>query len=80
MPLIAVEEYDPITDTWLRKADMPTARMSLTTSVLNGKIYAMGGGDGFFNSFSIVEEYDPITDTWIKTRLGRLLPGIAEME
>jgi hypothetical protein len=55
-----VEEYDPATDTWTRKADMPTARDSLSTSVVNGKIYAIGGamsGDGV--SLSIIEEYDP---------------------
>jgi len=28
---------------WIEKASMPTARMGLTTSVLNGKIYAIGG-------------------------------------
>ena len=30
-------------DTWTRKADMPTARMLLSTSVVDGKIYAIGG-------------------------------------
>jgi N-acetylneuraminic acid mutarotase len=61
-----VEEYDPATDTWATKTDMPTARSGLSTSVVNGKIYAIGGclvkpGDG---AISTVEEYDPVTDTW----------------
>ena len=30
--------------TWTQKADMPTARHTLSTSVVNGKIYAIGGG------------------------------------
>jgi hypothetical protein len=37
----------------------------LSTSVVNGKIYAIGGWcDGAFHS--TVEEYDPATDTWTK--------------
>jgi len=54
--LSTVEEYDPATDTWMKKADMPTAR-SCSTSVVNGKIYAIGGYDGN-RILSTVEEYD----------------------
>jgi len=53
--------------TWTKKADMPTARLGLTTSTVNGKIYAIGGGysiDG--TAFRTVEEYDPATDTWTR--------------
>ena len=57
-----VEEYDPATDTWKKKADMPTARGLLSTSVVNGKIYAIGGGPGLaelpIDGFSVVYEYD----------------------
>jgi N-acetylneuraminic acid mutarotase len=60
-----VEEYDPATDTWTTKAHMPTARFGLSTSVVNGKIYAFGGArDCLTPAFSTVEEYDPATDTW----------------
>jgi N-acetylneuraminic acid mutarotase len=60
-----VREYDPATDTWTPKADMPTARTALSTSVVNGRIYAIGGRFGNNRSaFSTVEEYDPATDTW----------------
>ena len=41
--LSTVEEYDPATDTWTRKADMPTARSGLVTCAVNGKMYAIGG-------------------------------------
>jgi N-acetylneuraminic acid mutarotase len=54
-------------DTWTTKGDMPTARFSLSTSMVNGKIYAIGGdlrGRGAPLSTSTVEEYDPATDTW----------------
>lgn len=67
-PVNTLEVYDPATDTWSRKADMPTARQGLSANVVNGKIYAIGGGDvsSYSNpkAFSTVEEYDPETDTW----------------
>jgi N-acetylneuraminic acid mutarotase len=46
--------------TWTQKADMPTARYALSTSVVGGKIYAFGGIGGLKK----VEEYDPATDNW----------------
>lgn len=60
--LQTVEEYDPVTDTWRKRADMPTARFWFTTSAVNGKIYAIGGKQSKAPadpSLSIVEEYDP---------------------
>ena len=60
-----VAVYDPTTDTWEEKADMPTERAFLATSVVKGKIYAIGGtppganvamGGGF--ALSTVEVYD----------------------
>ena len=52
-------------DTWTRKADMPTARGGLSASVVDGKIYAIGGEAGS-QVFSTVEAYDPATDTWTR--------------
>ena len=49
---------------WKMKADMPTARMYLSTSVVNGKIYAIGGASKIEVGISAVEEYDPTTDAW----------------
>ena len=65
--LTTVEAYDPVTDIWTRKADMPTPREVMSSgSVFNGKIYVMGGWTGVGNpSTSIVEVYDPQTDTWM---------------
>ena len=61
-----VEEYDPATDIWTEKTAMPTARWGLTTAEVNGKIYAIGGGDVYppKELLTVVEEYDPATDTW----------------
>ena len=51
---------------WTEKADMPTARMLLGACVLDGKIYAIGGGGAPHMGSSAVEEYDPETDTWTR--------------
>jgi N-acetylneuraminic acid mutarotase len=62
-----VDEYDPATDTWTRKADMPTARGHTCTCVVNGKIYVIGGDAGpdpVHWGMPDVEVYDPVTDTW----------------
>ena len=67
--LSAVEAYDPATDTWTAKADMPTARFGFAACVLDGQIYAFGGNtkwDGPEGIVSTVEVYDPATDTWIQ--------------
>jgi len=62
--LNVVEAYDPATDTWTTKAPMPTARFALSTVVVDGKIYAMGGSAGGGHGINTVELYDPETDTW----------------
>jgi N-acetylneuraminic acid mutarotase len=51
---------------WAQKADMPTSRWELSTSAVNGKIYAIGGRKSEPDNvkFSTVEEYDPATDAW----------------
>jgi N-acetylneuraminic acid mutarotase len=69
--LSTVEEYDPETDTWKKKADMPTQRAFLSNSVVNGKIYAIGGTNhrivaNDYEGISTVEVYDPATDTWTR--------------
>ena len=62
--LSTVEMYDPTTDRWLRKADMPTARTLFPASAVNGYIYAIGGGRSFGAGglpslvLPTVEEYD----------------------
>lgn len=71
--LPTVEMYDPVTDTWIQRADMPTPRMA-PTCVVDGKIYAIGGSatinfkEGKPTRLKTVEVYDPVTDTWAKAR------------
>ena len=64
--LSVVEAYDPATDTWTRKADMPTRRLCHSVSAVDGKIYSMGGGTSNGDALATLEEYDPITDTWTR--------------
>ncbi len=65
-PISAVEAYDPATDSWTKKADMPTARTLLSISAVGKEIYAIGGLGVSDTPFSCVEAYDPATDTWIR--------------
>ena len=72
-------------DTWTRKANMPTARSYLSTSVVKGKIYALGGIRSWNNpaGISVVEEYTPegwpfsvslqnkLTTAWGNIKRGR---------
>jgi len=60
-----VKAYNPFNDTWVGKTTIPTGRYSFASSVLDNKIYSMGGlldvGD---NGISSNEVYDPADDTW----------------
>jgi N-acetylneuraminic acid mutarotase len=63
------EVYDPATNTWERKADMPTPRADLCASVINGKIYLIGGKeywlDGpLYHELDVNEVYDPTSNSW----------------
>jgi RNA polymerase sigma factor (sigma-70 family) len=64
--LSIVEEYDPATNKWTKKTDMPTARCGLSVSTIDGKIYAIGGANADNWGLSTVEEYDPLVDKWTK--------------
>jgi N-acetylneuraminic acid mutarotase len=52
-------------DTWVKKADMPTPRIGLSTCVAIGKIFAIGGyREAGAPGMATVEAYDPLTDSW----------------
>src|ERR1035437_4174245 len=48
-------------DSWSTGPSMPTAREGHTSSVVNGKIYAIGGA---FGNGSCVEVFDPAANSW----------------
>ncbi len=66
-----VEAYDPTTDTWVKRAKMPTKRDRFGVGVVNNHIYAIGGrgwpqvgpGGPFLK---VIEEYDPKINRWQK--------------
>lgn len=63
-------EYDPVTDTWTRKASFPgTLRGNATSfSLPNGKGYvAMGYANEQSQYLNDVWEYDPVYDSWTRT-------------
>ena len=64
--LTKVEVYDPATDTWERKADMPTPRWGIGAVAARSKIYVFGGAvdNTHRNTAKTVEMYDIVADTW----------------
>ena len=68
-----VEVYDPLTDKWEKRADMPTARSVSNAVVVDSKIYVLGGqarfdGDLAGRFVTRIEEYNPKTDQWHQRR------------
>ncbi len=80
-----MEEYDPATDTWARRANIPTGRQGVRAAAVDGIVYAIGGNGGAANdvAYANVEAYDPTTDTWTrKTRMltARNLPAVVTVD
>lgn len=63
--LSKTKEYNPLTDRWTKKADMPTRREGFSTSSVADTIYAIGGRN-LGGMLAVVEAYDPATNTWEK--------------
>lgn len=60
-----VYAYDVSTNTWTKKASLPTVRMGFAVAVSDGILYVFGGQiPGGVNTGSIVEAYNPSTNTW----------------
>ena len=63
-------EYDPATDQWTKKKNMPLALHHPAWAELNGKIYVFGGfvkpekGPTAWQPIDNTWEYDPRADTW----------------
>jgi N-acetylneuraminic acid mutarotase len=60
-----VEAYNPVTNTWTRKASLPHPRAGTNgTGVIGGKIYLSGGSTSSGASSNTLYVYDPGTNTW----------------
>ena len=76
-PIDNAWEYEPANDTWKALAPLPSKRGAAVSTVVNGKIYVIGGGGNFPGSkdpsihparahraLGTNEVYDPATNTW----------------
>jgi N-acetylneuraminic acid mutarotase len=64
--MTTVDVYDPVTDLWTQRASMLYKTVYPGISVVDGRIYVMGGYTDVTSASSnaLVEEYNPATDTW----------------
>ncbi len=60
----SVLEYDPATDQFTKKADIPTPVYQVAGAVVGGKIYILNGYNSAGTVTSGTQVYDPATDTW----------------
>jgi N-acetylneuraminic acid mutarotase len=65
--IATVECYNPKTDEWTTKADLPFALFKPGAVVVNNKIIVLGGQDPSGKSVSSVLIYDIESDSWEKT-------------
>jgi N-acetylneuraminic acid mutarotase len=69
--------YDPRTNSWTRKADMPQPGCAGVQGVIDGKLYVYMFGCDRHSEFYVPRfyRYNPATDTWVVRALppGRLL-------
>ena len=84
---VSVEAYNPQTDTWIEKKDMPVSRVEFGIGVVDKKIYVIGGSTRLGGApdperrMNRVDIYNPTTDTWVKgpqmlTRRANLGVGV----
>jgi N-acetylneuraminic acid mutarotase len=73
-----VQVYDPATDTWATAAAMPVATRNNAASVVNGKIYVVGGESNAAPALKTLQVYDPVANLWsIKADMPYELRGSA---
>jgi N-acetylneuraminic acid mutarotase len=67
--LNVTEAYDPNTNSWSEKSDMPIPVLGCASAVLDGKIYVIGGSRHFqlgweLDTVGSTQIYDPENDEW----------------
>lgn len=75
--LNVTEAYDPNTNSWSEKSDMPIPVLGCASSVLDSKIYVIGGSRHFqpgweLDTVGSTQIYDPENDEW---NIGVSLPN-----
>ena len=72
---MSVEAYNPRTDTWIQKKEMPVSRVEFDIGVVDGNIYIIGGATRLAGErIGRVDVYNPATDTWVKGPPKMLMP------
>lgn len=62
--LSKVEVYDPLTDTWFSRSNIPKGQIAAASCTLDNKIYVLGGGGlSPSDAYSDLFVYNPIYDT-----------------
>lgn len=61
-----IEEYNPRTDRWRKRPDMPLLRFSFSTVAIDKKIYLIGGytRDNGFKTLTSIDVYEPSLNRW----------------
>jgi N-acetylneuraminic acid mutarotase len=57
--------YDPATNSWARKADMPRASCGGDQGVIGGQLYVYTGCQAQNNMGAVFFRYNPSTNTWV---------------
>ncbi|MEM9532867.1 MAG: kelch repeat-containing protein [Pseudomonadota bacterium] len=61
----SVEAYDPATDTWSPRQDMPNPRLGMMVAAVDDVCYVIGGSPApGAAAVDFTERYDPVADTW----------------
>lgn len=79
-----VEAFNPATGIWKLKSPLPRPLHHSTASVVNGKLYVIGGFDsGTWNPTNVTFAYDPAEDLWtekapMSIKRGALAAGVID--
>jgi len=73
-PVPTVEVFDLQTGRWSYADDMPTARHHVSSAMVDGKLFALGGRRPGNEALDAVERFDPATGDW--ARLDPMPQGV----
>ena len=71
VPFARVDVYDPLSDSWEMKSNLPVPIGSSSVCGLDGKLYVTGGSSTDEGALKTLYSYDPATDQW--TELAEMI-------
>jgi N-acetylneuraminic acid mutarotase len=75
--------FEPETATWSDLPDLPSVQSGAGAAAVGGRVYAIGGADGFGNAVATVRAYEPAERRWIDRRpmtVARRDPAVTVMD